>query len=184
MIKTILVPATASASDGVVFETALTVARLLKAHLDFLHVRVDPLRTIAGLGSADIGGTIAAANLVDGWIAETVQREERAEGQFRSFCQRERLAIISTASGSTEVSAAWHREIGHERAWMVEYGQACDLIAIGRPVDGGGVGAGILEATLFETGRPLAHPGHGRRTSTSRDGRDCLETDGAGGAGS
>jgi nucleotide-binding universal stress UspA family protein len=90
-----------------------------------------------------------------------VQREERAEGQFRSFCERERVAITHTPPGPADVSAEWHREIGREPAWLVEYGQACDLIAIGRPVDGGGVAAGTLAAALLETGRPLLIPGTG-----------------------
>jgi hypothetical protein len=43
---------------------------MFSAHFDFLHVRIDPLEAIAALGSADIGGTMAAASLIDGWIAE------------------------------------------------------------------------------------------------------------------
>jgi hypothetical protein len=41
MIKTILVPATGSATDAGVFTSALAVARPLRAHLGFLHVRGD-----------------------------------------------------------------------------------------------------------------------------------------------
>ena len=40
MIKTILVPASGSDTDAVVFETALAAARPSRAHLDFLHLRV------------------------------------------------------------------------------------------------------------------------------------------------
>jgi nucleotide-binding universal stress UspA family protein len=161
MIRTILVPATASGTDAVVFDAALSVARMFCAHLAFLHVRPDPLHTIAAMGSGDMSGTIAAASLIDGWIAEVVERERQAEEQFRSFCDRERLVITDTPPGPPEVSAEWHHAIGREPAWMVEYGQACDLITIGRPVDGGGVSAGTLQAALTETGRPLLIPGSG-----------------------
>jgi nucleotide-binding universal stress UspA family protein len=159
MIKTILVPATASESDGGVFEASLSVARMFSAHLDFLHVQIDPLQAIVAMGSGDTGGTMAAASLLDGWIAEAKQREKRAEGQFRSFCDREQLAIARTSSLSSGVSAEWHHEIGHEPAWVVEYGQACDLIVIGRPIGGEGVSSDTLEAALVETGRPLLIPG-------------------------
>jgi nucleotide-binding universal stress UspA family protein len=159
MIKTILVPATASDTDGGVFETALSVARMFSAHLDFLHVQVDPLQAIVAMGSGDTGGTMAAASLLDGWIAEAEQREKRAKEQFRSFCDREQLAIAHTPSVPSGVSAEWHHGIGHEPTWVVEYGQACDLIVIGRPIDGGGASSGTLEAALFETGRPLLIPG-------------------------
>jgi len=41
MIKTILVPTGGSDTDFVVFETALAVAQLFRAHLEFFQVRVD-----------------------------------------------------------------------------------------------------------------------------------------------
>ena len=41
MIKTILVPASGSDTDAVVFETALAAARPCRAHLAFFHVRVN-----------------------------------------------------------------------------------------------------------------------------------------------
>jgi hypothetical protein len=43
MIKTILVPATGDSGDPVCFATALTVARAFSAHIDVVHVRVDPI---------------------------------------------------------------------------------------------------------------------------------------------
>ena len=42
MIKTILVPATGSDRDVVGFDWALGLAAHFAAHLDFLHVRIDP----------------------------------------------------------------------------------------------------------------------------------------------
>jgi len=43
MIKTILVPATGSDADAACFVTALSVARSFAAHIDALHVRLDPI---------------------------------------------------------------------------------------------------------------------------------------------
>lgn len=40
MIKTILVPASGTETDLMIFETALAFARPLNAHLDFYHVRI------------------------------------------------------------------------------------------------------------------------------------------------
>jgi nucleotide-binding universal stress UspA family protein len=40
MIRTILVPASGSETDAIVFETALAAARLCQAHLVFFHIRV------------------------------------------------------------------------------------------------------------------------------------------------
>ena len=113
------------------------------------------------MGSGDIGGTMAITSMLDGWIAEARQRAERAQCQFTSFCDRERLAITHTPPVPSGVTAEWHQEVGRESTWVVEYGQACDLITIGRPVDGGGISADTLETALFETGRPLLIPGAG-----------------------
>ena len=77
MIKTILVPATGSDTDEIVFEAALSVARMFSSHLDFLHVRIDPLETIAAMGSADIGGTMAAAAC---WMAGTLKPSSGSRG--------------------------------------------------------------------------------------------------------
>ena len=42
-IKTILVPATGNPTDSATLDAALTIARAFSAHIDVLHVRVDPL---------------------------------------------------------------------------------------------------------------------------------------------
>jgi hypothetical protein len=42
MIKTLLVSVTGSDTDDLVFTSALAVARAFAAHIDFLHVRLDP----------------------------------------------------------------------------------------------------------------------------------------------
>ena len=59
MIKTILVPATASDSDNAVFASALTVARPFSAHINVLHVRIDAAAmavTMASEGGGSMPG--------------------------------------------------------------------------------------------------------------------------------
>ena len=52
MSRYVLVPATGADSDEPVFAMALTVARRLPAHLEFLHVRLNVQETLAAMASA------------------------------------------------------------------------------------------------------------------------------------
>ena len=58
MIKTILVPATASDADNAVFASALAVARPFSAHITFLHVRIDAAAMAVTMASEGGGSTM------------------------------------------------------------------------------------------------------------------------------
>src|SRR5262245_28145692 len=88
MIKTILVPATGSDRDAAVFASALAVARLFAAHLEFLHVRPDAAATAVSM-AADGGGATMAGSLITRLEEEAEARETQATRRFRDFCARE-----------------------------------------------------------------------------------------------
>src|SRR5215469_6731506 len=81
----ILVPATGSDTDGPVFATAVAAARLLTAHLEFLHVRVDVQAALAAMASADMGGV----DILETLEQEAATRQKAAELAFRDLCERE-----------------------------------------------------------------------------------------------
>jgi nucleotide-binding universal stress UspA family protein len=157
MIKTILVPATGSDTDLAVFASALAVARPFAAHLDFLHVRLDPA-TMAVSMAADGGGAATVGGLVDRLDEEVGRREQRARQLFDEFCAREGLAIADTPPGPSGPSAQWTRQIGSEPYWVAEHGRAADLTVIGRPIDGEGVTPETIESAVLDSGRPLLIP--------------------------
>lgn len=154
MIRTILAPATDT--DTAAFTAALNVARRLGAHLDVLHVHMDP-REIATAFATDVGGGLVSAGLIESLEAEADQREEKAKKSFQAFCDREKLTVGAGASQPGTVSVQWHREIGNESAWIAEYGRTSDLLVVGRPEEG--TARESLEAALLDTGRPLLIPG-------------------------
>jgi nucleotide-binding universal stress UspA family protein len=157
MIKTVLVPATGTDADDAAFAAALDVARRFTAHLDVLHVRIDPAEA-AGALIADVSGAMVSANLIDRLEEECAQIEEKARKSFEAFCQREGLVIDAAPSTPPVVGIAWHREIGRESYWLAEYGRTSDLLVVGRPVVNRGVMPETLEAALFDSGRPLFIP--------------------------
>jgi nucleotide-binding universal stress UspA family protein len=156
MIKTILVPATGSERDNAVFTSALSVARRFGAHLEFLHVRPDAAALAVSM-AADGGGATIVGGLINRLEEEASQREERARQLFQGFCEREGLALLDTPPAPGP-SAQWLREIGAEPAWIAEYGQAADLLVIGRPGEDEGVSLDTLETALLESGGPLLIP--------------------------
>jgi nucleotide-binding universal stress UspA family protein len=159
MIKTILVPATGSASDDVVFASALAVARQFDAHLDVLHVRVDAAAMAATMAQ-DGSGAAMITGLVDRINEEAGQREAEARQRFQRFCERERLAIAEAPipGAQSGPSVQWLREVGDEANWVVEHGRSADLVVIGRPREDQGVSIDTVERALLGSGRPLLIP--------------------------
>ena len=80
MIKTILVAATGNDSDAATFAAALAIARPFAAHLDMLHVKLDPVN-IAVAMTTDAGGGALTAGLI-----EQLEQDSRSasEGPARS----------------------------------------------------------------------------------------------------
>ncbi len=156
MIKTILVPATGSDVDAAAFAAALAVARRLGAHLDILHVHLDP-REIASAFATDVGGGLVSAGLIESLEQDADQREAKAKRAFEVFCTSEKLSVGGSSAQPGTVSVQWHREVGNEPAWIAEYGRTSDLLVVARPDDS--VARETLEAALLDTGRPLLVPG-------------------------
>jgi nucleotide-binding universal stress UspA family protein len=157
MIKTILVPATASDADNAVFASALAVAELFAAHINVLHVRVDAAALAVTMASEG-GGSMLVGGLVERLEAEAEARERKARAFFDSFCARERLELAAAPPGPAGPSAHWTQQVGAEPLWITEYGRAADLVVIGRPIDGDGVAPETIETALLESGRPLLMP--------------------------
>jgi len=163
MSRYILVPCTGAKTDESVFGTALMVARLLPAHLEFLHVRVDVQETLTAMASADTGGGIGYGEILETLEQEVTNRQKSAETAFHDFCARERIPVTADPT-TTLPSAEWRIETGDEPTWLATHGRAADLLVVGREREGEPVAMDILEAALIATGRPvLITPPQARR---------------------
>jgi nucleotide-binding universal stress UspA family protein len=159
MIKTILVAATGNGVDTATFGAALSIARLYNAHLDVLHVRLDPVNTAVAMAS-EAGSGGLTAGLMEQLEQDAANREARAKESFVRFCRDSGLAVTGdpSAGRGTAPSAEWHVEIGEEPRWMASYGMAADLIVGSRATEEEALARSTLEAVLLETGRPLLIP--------------------------
>jgi nucleotide-binding universal stress UspA family protein len=154
MFKYILVPVTGAETDAPVFATALAVARLMPAHLEFLHGRFDVQQTLMAIASGDMGGGGGYTQIMDSLEEDAATRQRQAEHAFMDFCHREHLAISSDPATNLP-SAEWHVETGDEPRWLAERGHIADLLVVGRAREGEPVAMDVLEAALMASGRPV-----------------------------
>jgi hypothetical protein len=114
MIKTILVPASGDASDTGCFDAALAIARAFIAHIDMLHVRVDPIQVALAMTS-EPGGVPLIEDLVAQLEQDAAQREATARWIFQDFCAREELQTLDSPQlDGRGASAQWHVETGND----------------------------------------------------------------------
>jgi hypothetical protein len=91
MIKTILVPATGEEADLISFTMALSIARAFSAHIDALHVRLDPVDVAVAM-TTDAGGGPLIAGLIEQLERDAATREGKSKRIFEEFCAREGVA--------------------------------------------------------------------------------------------
>ncbi len=148
MYKHILVPASGTDSDGVVFATALQAARLAGGHLEFLHVKADVTQMLMAMTTGGLGAAPIVQEVLDKMDAEVEAGKQKAWDNYSAFCAAEAIAT-DTAAGPG-ITAELAVETGNEADWLVDYGRAADLIVVGR-----NVGPEAMEAVLMDSGRPL-----------------------------
>ena len=151
-MRYILVPATGADTDAAVFAMALTTARKLSAHLEFLHVGMDVRETLAAMATADMAGGGGYGLVLDELEQEVSRRQRKAEQAFHDFCEGEGL-VVSADPSTPAPTAEWRRETGDEPAWIATHGHAADLLVLGRASDGEAID--LLEAALMTSGRPV-----------------------------
>src|SRR5271154_3091073 len=97
MIKTILVNATGSDSDKDTYAAAVAVAQSFGAHIDALHVRLDPANVAIAM-TTDAGGGALTAGLVDQLERDALARAAKAKQVFDEFF----------SGAGAAANAAWH----------------------------------------------------------------------------
>lgn len=158
MIKTILVRATGDASGEAAYAAAHSLARRFGAHIDALHVRVDPVEVAVAVSSEGASGMFLE-KIIDNLERDADAEEARARRRFTTFCADAGVPIADPAANAGRLSAMFHVETGQESSWMCTYGRGADLVIAPRGVpNNDAVARATLEPLLFETGRPLFIP--------------------------
>ena len=153
-IKTILVPLSGLPGRGQWLDAVVKRSREWGAHVEAIHVAMDPRDSVAyvgeGMTSAMIGDVMAVAE------RESDERRQQAQQVFDDTCQRNNVTI-SDQSESGPGTAHFTIVTGREEDVMASRGRLADLIFVRRPESGGEevTFSVTLEAALLDTGRPV-----------------------------
>jgi nucleotide-binding universal stress UspA family protein len=155
MIKTILVPASGSDKDLVVFGTALKAAQIHHAHLAFYHLHPGAGEALVHEPHTGFALGTALRSLLDD-LAETQDRRALlAEHHVRDFCARSQIRVTDTPLAVDAVTASWRGgDFGNEYR-LIAKARRHDLVVMGRFTEPNGLPADLLQLMLIECGRPI-----------------------------
>ncbi|HEY6994089.1 MAG TPA: universal stress protein [Xanthobacteraceae bacterium] len=155
MIKTVLVPASGSDTDAVVFETALAAARPCRAHLEFFHLRVSSGEALRLTPHASFARGKGLHNALQELHQDAEKRSEAAQCHVREFCKQHRIAVADAPGFFRKVSASWHEEHGNGEEPFITRARVNDLAVMGRFTRPNGLPPDLLQRLLVECGRPI-----------------------------
>lgn len=158
-IRTILVAVSGGAASEGAVETACRLTQHFAAHLEALHVRVDPQDSLPLLGQ-DISAPVAA-ELIGLANRESAANAAKAKALFEAAAGRHGLTLQDApakAAGAAEgtPSASWRETPGYPAVIVPQRARVNDLVVLGqservadRPY------TDTLEETVLHGGRPV-----------------------------
>ena len=152
--KTILIPMSGLAATPAPLDAALTVGNRLGAHVEALHVSIDPRDSVAyvgeGMTSAMIEDVMASAE------QEANERKSRAHQRFEDACAKNNVTQSDGPAADGKATASMTEIVGREEDYVASKGRLADLIVAGRSDDEEEVSPSVtLETALMDTGRPV-----------------------------
>ncbi len=154
MIKTILVPTSGSGTDQYVFETALAIAKLVKAHMEFLHLHVPDADAVVCTPHADFARGPAMANVLQAVREQSASLSSDAFQHVHEFCRDRKIELRPSPRVTGPVTAEW-RETDGPAAYLTSCARHCDMTVVGRRRHQDFLPAGVLENLLLGSGRPV-----------------------------
>ena len=154
-MTTILVPTSGTQTDAGVFATALALARAVRAHLEFYHLRLDPCEAALRDPHAQfrIGPAISAT------LSSLEKRDKAlsadAVGHFMDFCERHRIPILEAPMAGEDVSAQWLEETNHPEERLLLHARHSDITVLGRRHAVDFMPENLIGALLNKSGRPI-----------------------------
>ncbi len=156
-VKTVLVPLIGSdeACDETALRSALTLARRLGAHVDALHVRLDPRSAAAFVGEGMTSAMIES--VIDMAEKDGQKRQQTARALFEETCQELSITTDPPIEGEQEgVTATFVEREGNREEVLLNFGRMFDLIVVCKKAGEDNTGNDmVINAALLETGRPV-----------------------------
>lgn len=146
-----------SGNDGsrAAFETALLIGRRFEAYVEVLHVKADANESVPVMAEGLSGSLLQ--ELISTLEKQEKERAETVEALFDEFCVKPGSALDGSASPTPGKFGARLREVtGRAEEEVARLGRLFDVIVIEQsPDEDDGRYPLVLEAALFDTGRPV-----------------------------
>jgi nucleotide-binding universal stress UspA family protein len=152
----ILAVVTGAASDLDVLDSALALSQIQESHVEVLHPRLDPYRVLAGF--IDGINSLGNSDIIAGIKQDIDRRHQSAQNAFNAWVARRglRLGAEMGKSAANVPTASWRQYEGTYEGAMTQYGRLADFIVVAQPGSGGrGTQDAVVEAAIFDTGRPV-----------------------------
>ena len=161
-IRSILVPVVPGVNLEVVLDAALGLARRMEGHLNVLLLQADPAEFVRDFPELDTG-------LIEQITDQNAQRDAAMQRRFDVWREGKQLPASIVSSLLRTVYARWSASDGPPVAAFLRRARLADLIVTAVPSDMSGLGATIVNAALFDSGRPvLVVPGDVRGSLLDR----------------
>lgn len=154
-MKTILVPAGGSDTDKAVFATALSLARPLSAHLEFLHIRPGLDEVAAHTPHLGFAMGSGVQQAMDELEQQTETRAGAARRRFDELCRDWSVDVLEEPQACRRASASFHEETGNGLSHIMRRARHADAVVVGRRTRPNVLPADMMERLLLESGRPV-----------------------------
>ena len=152
IMKTILVPLEESDVLPSILEVALIVAKRFNSYVEGLYEQ--PGLTEVVVAGEGLG--VTPPDLVETFQQQEKERALRAHELFKAFMKGKGVVLNGGGAPQGHPTAGWVEEEVPGRDLVGNRGRLFDLIVVGRPVRNSATPTmSLLEAALFETGRPV-----------------------------
>jgi len=156
--RRLLLPLTGTAAGEAALATALIVARIWKAHVHCLHVRVDA-RDVAPLAGEGLSGAMIE-EMMAATERESEERAERVRALFERFTSGLGGITLAdnpdTAAKSDGPTLSFESIAGREEDIVAQTSRLYDMAVVPHPDAGEDVSSSdALHAILFDSGRPV-----------------------------
>jgi len=154
-MKSILVPAGGSDTDELVFATALAAARPFSAHLQFVHIYVNPGQAAINTPHVEFASGAALVDALGQLQNKANDRSAAAARHVQEFCVRAEIDLVDVPRVSHAVTASWREEREDARQRLLFHARHSDLVVMGRAKRPNGLPPDLIEHLLMDCGRPI-----------------------------
>jgi nucleotide-binding universal stress UspA family protein len=153
-IRKLLLPLTGTAAGESALATALMVARLWRAHVTAMHVRVDS-RDVAPLAGEGLSGAMIE-EMMSATEKESSERSHAVRDMFDRFVASHGVLVSEPRPHDPEATASFATVTGREEDLVAQQARLADLTVVPHPEAGDEVSSSdALHAVLFDSGRPV-----------------------------